>query len=72
MGLDRNIASSYADRIEWDDVTQLKEKFLVIIRDQEDRFFIAREDDKLIQIKDYESAIFLNLGKIVEKIDMKT
>ena len=72
MGMNRIIAAKYADGIEWDYVTKLKVKYLVIIRDQEDRFFIVREDDKLIHMKEYESAIFLNLGKIVEKINMKT
>ncbi len=72
MGMNRMIASSYADRIEWDDVTQLKEKYLVIIKDEENKFVIFKKDESLIRIKDYESVIFLNLGKIVEKIDMKT
>jgi len=72
MGLDRIIASKYGDQIEWNDVIQLKDKYLIIIKDQEDRFVIVKKDDSLIRMKDYESAIFLNLGKIVESINMKT
>jgi hypothetical protein len=72
MGLNRRLSSEYADRIDWDDVKSRKMKYMVIIKDQdEDRLVLIKNEKSLKQLVDFESAMFLNLVKIIENIDRR-
>ena len=73
MGLNRRLSSECANRIDWSDVRFLKIKYLIIIKDEEENRMVLIEKEKsLKQLADCESAIFLNLSKVIKNIDLRT
>jgi hypothetical protein len=72
MGLNRDLSSKYAFQIDFDKIKSSKERYMIIIKSKGEYQKLQFEtEEQLKNLSKYESALCLNLKKVVENVDIR-